>query len=279
MLQVIRRTELVWDVVAEASLVDGVGLYTVTYWSEQWRVKALLAVPEGIGPYPALLYCRGGLGSVGRVRPERISRLASFGCVVMAPHYRGNEGGEGRDEFGGADRHDVFQAHQILRELPFVDPARISLYGFSRGGMMALLAAIERPGFQSVVFWNGVCDLLLTYEERIDLRRMLRRVVGHPRKNREAYLMRSPVHHVDRITCPVLIIHGVCDQHVGVEHACRLARALTRHYKPHELWLVNEAGHHFDREQIDLYTQRMFDWLARQPKAPHAEQQRMHREK
>ncbi|UFJ43358.1 prolyl oligopeptidase family serine peptidase [Brevibacillus humidisoli] len=247
-------------------------MFTVTYQSERWLVKAALAVPDGSGPFPALLYCRGGIRNVGRVRPERIAQLASFGYVVLAPHYRGNEGGEGRDEFGGADRHDVYQADELLRQLPIVDPHRISLFGFSRGGMMALLAAIERPGFQSVIFWNGVCDLFLTYEERVDLRRMLRRVVGHPQKNREAYLIRSPVFHIDGIACPVLIIHGVRDENVSVEHAYRLSRALTQHRKPHDVWLVEEATHLFDSVQIEKYTRQMFAWLAEQPQVPPRDQ-------
>jgi len=75
----------------EPSVVPGVRLYTVSYCSEGLLVKAALAVPESFSaagePLPALLYCRG------------------------------NEGGEGRDEFGGADRHDVFAAYELLRRM------------------------------------------------------------------------------------------------------------------------------------------------------------------
>lgn len=268
MVEKLESADLVLQWSRLASPLEKVSLYTVTYPSEQWRVKALLAVPAGSGPFPALLYCRGGIRNVGRVNPARIVQLASYGYVVLAPHYRGNEGGEGRDEFGGADRHDVYQADALLRQLPFVDRGRISLFGFSRGGMMALLTAIEREGFQSLIVWNGVCDLFLTYEERVDLRRMLRRVVGHPRKSREAYWLRSPVFFVERINCPVLIIHGDQDQNVGVEHAYRLARALSQQGKRHELWLVKDAGHQFPPPLLELYTRRMFAWLAEQPNIP-----------
>ncbi|MCK9910793.1 prolyl oligopeptidase family serine peptidase, partial [Microbacteriaceae bacterium K1510] len=206
------------------------------------RVKALLAIPEKTGALPALLYCRGGIRRVGPVRPERISQMASLGHIVLAPHYRGNEGGEGRDEFGGADRHDVFAAYELLRSLPIVRQDRISLYGFSRGGIMALLAAMHCRGVHAAVVWGGVSDLFLTYEERIDLRRMLKRIVGHPKKNREAYVERSPVYRMEDIGCPVLIIHGTEDQNVSVEHAYRLAEALERHQKPFDMWLVEGAS-------------------------------------
>jgi dipeptidyl aminopeptidase/acylaminoacyl peptidase len=250
------------EVQPEPSVQPGVRLYTVTYLSQGLRVKALLAVPDTkAAELPALLYCRGGIKGVGRVRPERISQMASFGYVVLAPHYRGNEGGEGRDEFGGADRHDVFAAYELLRAMPGVDRERISVYGFSRGGIMALLAAIECPGLRSAVVWGGVSDLFLTYEERVDLRRMLRRVVGHPRKQPEAYRWRSPVYRAAEIACPVLIIHGAEDQNVGVAHALRLADALRRYGKPCELWLVEGASHLFQGERMETYTRRMFAWL------------------
>lgn len=264
------------EVVAEPSVQPGVSLYTVSYRSQEYRVKALLAVPA-CAPYeadqaerrglPALLYCRGGIKGVGRVRPERISQLASFGYIVLAPHYRGSEGGEGRDEFGGADRHDVFAAYELLRQMPIVDSERISVFGFSRGGIMALFAAMECPGLLAAVVWGGVSDMFLTYEERVDLRRMLRRIVGHPRKQEDAYRQRTPLFRVAEISCPVLIIHGTEDQNVSVEHAKRLAHALQKEGKTHEIWLADGASHLFQGAEMETYTRRMFAWLDEQGRA------------
>lgn len=259
------------DIVPIPACQPDVALYTVSYLSQGLVVKAMLAVPEGqaqelVHGMPALLYCRGGIRGVGKVRAERISQLASFGYVVLAPHYRGNEGGEGRDEFGGEDRHDVFAAYEMLRQLPQVDAGRISVYGFSRGGIMALLAAMECPGMLAAVIWNGVSDMFLTYEERVDLRRMLRRIVGHPRKQAEAYRMRTPLYRIAEIACPVLIIHGTEDQNVGVEHAHRLAKALERENKPYDFWLAKGASHLFAGQDMEVYTRSMFGWLDEQGK-------------
>ena len=44
----------------------------ITYWSQGLRVKGLLARPIKAGNYEALLYLRGGLQSIGMVRPARI---------------------------------------------------------------------------------------------------------------------------------------------------------------------------------------------------------------
>lgn len=43
---------------------------------------------------------------------------------------------------------------------------------------MALLTAIQFPETASVVTWGGVTDMFLTYVERKDLRRMMKRVIG-----------------------------------------------------------------------------------------------------
>ena len=67
----------------------------------------------------------------------------------------------------------------------------------------------------------------LTYLERKDLRRMMKRVIGGtPPKFPERYQDRTPLYHLERITAPVLIIHGVKDGNVSVEHANRLEKRL-----------------------------------------------------
>lgn len=169
--------------------------HEVTYISCGLRVKGLLVRLIDASRQPPLLYLRGGIRSVGMVRLARMARLARRGYVVFAPYYRGNGGGEGREDFAGEDRYDAYYALNVFQQLDkdVVAPLPVSVLGFSRGALMALLVARDCDGIGGVAVWGGVSDLWLTYEERIDLRRMLRRVVGHPKKNREAYLSRSPV--------------------------------------------------------------------------------------
>ena len=69
---------------------------------------------------------------------------------------------------------------------------RIHLFAFSRGGIMALWIAILRNDITSLVTWAGVSDIFLTYDERTDMRRMMKRVIGGtPTKNVEAYENRN----------------------------------------------------------------------------------------
>lgn len=238
----------------------GIRLAKLTYGSQGLRVKGYWVAPCADGPLPGLVYCRGGIRSVGMVRLPRIVSLARRGYAVFAPFYRGNDGGEGRDEFGGDDRHDLYNAIRLLRGMPGVLDDPVVTIGFSRGAIMAMLAAKECEGVGPVIVWGGVSDLLLTYEERVDLRRMLKRVVGHPKKDADRYRDRSPVCWADRIRTPVLIVHGSDDEHVGVEHAYRLADALQAAGKRYAMHIYKGRGHAFPQEEEEQAIDAMLEW-------------------
>ena len=98
-------------------------------------------VPEGASGsiesnLPLVLYCRGGIGRIGAVRLKWVEEFAAQGYAVFAPAYRGNEGSEGRDEFGGADTMDVITALEWLSRIPWIDNSRMHLLGFSAGRSM-----------------------------------------------------------------------------------------------------------------------------------------------
>ncbi|WP_248927756.1 alpha/beta hydrolase family protein [Paenibacillus hamazuiensis] len=238
-------------------------LYLVTYVSEGLKVKGYLVVPKEHVPCPGLVYCRGGIRRVGMVRKRRIISMARRGYVVFAPFYRGNEGGEGHEDFGGDDRYDVCHAIGLVQSLPEVTPGPVPLIGFSRGGLMALLAAKECDQAGPVVVWGGVSDLLETYEERVDLRRMLKRVVGHPRKQAEEYVSRSPVYWAEAIRVPVMIVHGTSDAQVNVRQAHKLAEALEKAGKDYTMELYDRLPHRFPREDDEQALNAVFAWITR----------------
>lgn len=241
-----------------------IALYLVTYISQGLKVKGYLVIPEHTTPCRALLYCRGGIGRVGMVRVERIVSLSKRGYVVFAPFYRGNAGGEGKDFFGGDDRYDVFYAIPFIQSLAEVNQESIVAFGFSRGAIMALLAARECPEIGPVIVWGGVSDLTLTYEERVDLRRMLKRVVGHPFKQPEEYRKRSPIYWIEEIHNPIMLIHGTHDEKVGVEHAMRLSNELEKNKKNYDIQLFEGLGHTFSKELDDKALDMIFQWIQKQ---------------
>ncbi|GER66488.1 putative peptidase YtmA [Weizmannia acidilactici] len=221
-----------------------VRMYLVTYLSDGLKVKGMLAEPDDGLTYDGFLYLRGGIKSVGMVRPARIGQFALEGFIVFAPFYRGNWGGEGDEDFGGCDRHDAYFGFDLLMEHDRVS-GKVHVFGFSRGGIMALSTAEARTA-ASLVTWGGVSDVALTYRERVDLRRMMKRVIGGtPKKYPDRYRERTPLYALNQIQCPVLIIHGEQDRNVSVEHARRLERGLEALDKRVETWYFPQFAHHF----------------------------------
>lgn len=216
----------------------------ITYLSSGLRVRGMLAEPKNLMACDGFLYLRGGIKNVGKVRPARIAQFAQEGFIVFAPFYRGNQGGEGNEDFAGDDREDAFAAFLLLKSLPRVK--KIHILGFSRGGVMALLTGIHFPEAASVVTWGGVTDMFLTYRERKDLRRMMKRVIGGtPEKFPERYHARTPLYELDKLAAPVLIIHGANDHNVSIEHAYRLERRLRSLDKAVECWYFDDFTHYF----------------------------------
>ncbi|PLR98279.1 alpha/beta hydrolase family protein [Bacillus sp. T33-2] len=221
-----------------------VELIVVTYIAGGLKVKGMLARPVSGTAHHGFLYLRGGIKNVGRVRPARIAQFAVEGFIVFAPFYRGNQGGEGNEDFAGEDRRDAFAGFELLRKYPGVE--KVHVFGFSRGGVMALFTGIEYPDAASVVTWGGVSDMFLTYVERKDLRRMMKRVIGGtPIKVPDLYKARTPLFNLEDLKAPVLIIHGVRDENVSVEHAYRLEKRLKELDKPVASWYFEEFTHYF----------------------------------
>lgn len=240
-------------------------LEEITYWSGGLRVKGLLAVPKAEGRYDGLLYLRGGIQHVGMVRPARIAQFASNGLVVFAPYYRGNRGGEGRDEFAGDDRHDAIAGIEVLKQQPAVNSERIHLFSFSRGGIMALWTAILRDDLKSMVTWAGVSDVVFTYKEREDMRRMMKRVIGGtPNSEPDAYRERTALFRVQDIDIPVLIIHGTKDTNVSFEQALLLENALRDAEKEYETWYLEGYTHYIPPEMNRQLVKDAVDWMKQQ---------------
>lgn len=220
-----------------------VRLSEIVYWSEGLRVKGMLAEPKKRGSYSGILYLRGGIQSIGMVRPARIAQFAAQGFVVFAPYYRGNRGGEGRDEFAGEDRWDAVHAVDVLKKY---SNRKVHLLAFSRGGIMALWTAILRQDITSVVTWAGVTDTVLTYKERPDMRRMMKRLYGGtPNTALVHFEERNPLLRIEENTAPVLIIHGLQDDNVSPGQAYLLEEALKLNGQLHETWYFPEYTHFF----------------------------------
>lgn len=242
----------------------GMNVYVVSYYSQNMKVKAFLVEPKIRSTYSGFLYLRGGIKQVGKARLGRLIQFASEGFLVIAPFYRGNMGGEGREDFGLHDRFDAIEAAGVLMSHPKWN-GKLHVFGFSRGGLMALWSAIYLPEeTTSVVTWGGVSDLTLTYEERVDLRRMLKRVVGgNPTKNPKGYEERTPLSSLNQLRAPLLIIHGEKDQNVSFEHAIRLKNTCEERGASYDFWPFPDVTHYFPPPLNRQVVSQLCQWMKR----------------
>lgn len=240
-------------------------LEEITYMSDGLRVKGLLAEPIAEGRYEGIIYLRGGMQHVGMVRPARIAQFADQGFIVFAPYYRGNRGGEGRDQFAGDDRMDAVYAVDVLKQQTKVISDRIHLFAFSRGGIMALWTAILRDDLVGAVTWAGVSDIVFTYKERKDMRRMMKRVIGGtPNNQLKGYRERTALDRVFDISIPYLIIHGMQDEHVSFQQALLLEEALRGAQLPVETWYFPQFTHFIPPEKNRMLVQELCRWMRAQ---------------
>ncbi|MCA0969194.1 prolyl oligopeptidase family serine peptidase [Halobacillus litoralis] len=203
----------------------------MTYKSDGLNITGYIVKPEDHeGKLPVLYYNRGGNKQFGSISEQTLRYLtywADQGYLVLASQYRGTEGGEGEDEFGGADVKDMLNLAEVAGELPEADLDQTFMLGRSRGGMMTYLAVKEDMNLDAVAVVAGPSDLTALYEQRGDImKRVLVELVGFPEKNEEAYIERSAVHWADELDVPTLILHGTADWRIEVSHARELSRKL-----------------------------------------------------
>ena len=208
--------------------------------------------------YPLLVYCRGGIGRVGQVRLEWIAEFLRCGVAVFAPCYRGSEGGEGRDEFGGDDVNDVLAGVDFCGALPFIDSSSTTLLGFSRGSINATKASLMMSNVMHLILWGGIADLAAIYADRVDLRQMLRRVTGGtPARMPEEYRVRSPLAFIKDIPCPVTLVHGTADLQVSFRQALAMKQALQNAGTSSRSHFYQGLGHHLPLQIHRAVVERM----------------------
>jgi dipeptidyl aminopeptidase/acylaminoacyl peptidase len=154
--------------------------------------------------------------------------FASQGFVVLASQYRGNDGGEGRDEVGGADVADVMALMQLARRLPYADADNVFLYGLSRGGMMSFLALKQGFPAKATAVVGALFDLEAMNRRAPEM--VKKAMVGNDDFARDAAAVlraRSVMNWPEQIGVPLLIIHGANDQEVPAVDAMAFATRLA----------------------------------------------------
>jgi dipeptidyl aminopeptidase/acylaminoacyl peptidase len=175
---------------------------------------------------------------------------------VLDVNYGGSTG-YGRDyrrllngQWGVVDVEDCAAGARWLAANGLADPARLAIAGSSAGGYCTLSALTFEDVFSAGASHYGIGDLeALARDTHKFESRYLDSLVGPWPAAKDTYVARSPIHHADRLNCPVIFFQGSEDAVVPPNQAEAMVAALRAKGIPVAYVLFDGEGHGFRRAE------------------------------
>ncbi|MGZ3143272.1 prolyl oligopeptidase family serine peptidase [Lentzea chajnantorensis] len=178
--------------------------------------------------------------------------LADQGFAVLVADGRGTPGrGLAWEraiafDFAGATLEDQVDAlHAAAALEPDLDLGRVAIRGWSYGGYLSALAVLRRPD----VFHAGIAGAPVT-DWRLYDTHYTERYLGHPDERPEVYDSNSLIADADKLSRPLMIVHGLADDNVVAAHTLRLSSALLAAGRPHTVLPLSGVTHMTPQEQV-----------------------------
>lgn len=200
--------------------------------------------------YPAVLYVYGGphaqvvthawTGDRGMF----LSYLANQGFVVFSIDGRGSFGRGLQFEsaiyktMGQTELLDQLIGVDYVKKLPFVDPARIGVHGWSYGGFMTIICMLRAPQ----VFKVGVSGAPVTDFADYDTC-YTERYMQTPDENPEGYEKTALWREADKLEGKLLLIHGMADDNVLFTNSTKMYSALQKAEKHFDIMVYPGEKH------------------------------------
>lgn len=249
--------------------LNNVKIEKITYESDGLKVKAYLVQPIHSINNPCIIYNRGGNKEFGKLTTKKavfiLARVASWGYVVAGSQYRGNDGGEGKEEFGGKDVNDVLNLIPLFDHVKTSDTSKMGIYGWSRGGMMTYLTLTKTNKFKAAVVGGALSDLRSWIDTRNDTIESVyyENIPNYAQNKSKALDERSAINQVASISkiTPILMLHGTSDWRVAPIMALDLSKAFIKDLVPHRLVLLEGGNHGLTefRDEVDTMTKHWFN--------------------
>lgn len=215
--------------------------------------------PEGELP-PLIVESHGGPTSHATPALDReFLYWTSRGIGVVDVNYRGSSGygreyrNKLRGTWGVVDNEDCLNAALYLAEQGEADRERLAIRGGSAGGYATLCALTFHDGFAAGASYFGVADAeaLATDTHKFESR-YLDGLIGPYPEEAELYRERSPIHHVERLRSPVILLQGLEDKIVPPNQAEAMAAALERNGVPYAYLPFEGEQHGFRKAETNI---------------------------
>ena len=212
--------------------------------------------PDGEKP-PYVVFVHGGPTSHSpAILDLGKAYFTSRGIGVVDVNYGGSTGyGRAyrerlRRQWGVVDVEDCVAAARALVAAGEADGDRLAIRGGSAGGWTTLAALTGTDVFAAGVSYYGVAELLSFAEDTHDFEsRYIDGLVGTLPEDRDVYVERAPLSHVNDLSCPVLLLQGLEDRVVPPSQAELFVEALQRKGIRHAYLTFPGEQHGFRRAE------------------------------
>ena len=214
------------------------------------------AAPDGeLPPYVVLVH-GGPTSHAAAILDLEKAYFTSRGIGVIDVNYGGSTGyGRAyrerlRREWGIVDVEDCVAAVQALVRDGLADGERLGIRGGSAGGWTTLAALTTTDAFAAGVSYYGVAELIAFAADTHDFEsRYIDGLVGTLPEDRDVYVERAPLSHVDQLSCPVLLLQGLEDKVVPPSQAEQFAAALDKKGIPYAYLPFAGEQHGFRKQE------------------------------
>jgi dipeptidyl aminopeptidase/acylaminoacyl peptidase len=237
-----------------------------------WYYPPAVKPKDGRLP-PVIVHPHGGPESQTRAAFNPVLHFFNQkGYAVLAPNVRGSSGyGTAYMNLDNTTKRmdsvkDLAYAAYWVRDRKKGDPRRLAVYGGSYGGFMVLAAVTNYPELWAAgIDVVGICNFVTFLEKTGPYRRAHREAeYGNLREHRKFLEEISPIRKVDRIKCPMMVIHGANDPRVPIDEAEQIVAALKKRKVPVEYLRYEDEGHGLARLKNRLHAfPKMADFLDR----------------
>ena len=239
---------------------DEVKVCKYDYVYDGLSIEALSFRPAGNGRFPGVLLIPG----YQRTALDLISlgtALARNGFAAVAVSQPSFGKSQGKADYVGPLTFNVLtEAYRKFKKESYVDSNRMGIYGFSRGGMAASLLAVRLDDVRAAVFGAGIYDFQKAYDE-MKIEGIRANMKAESGMTEAAVRERSSILQMEKLKCPVLILHGEKDENVPVSQAYMLRDRLTALKKDFEIKLYPDRAHgigpEVTTETVDFFKRRL----------------------
>jgi dipeptidyl aminopeptidase/acylaminoacyl peptidase len=229
------------------------GTVRVVKWTSKEGIplEGIVTFPAGYQSgrgYPFLVLPHGGPEANDQLVLDAFSRIiAGLGYVVLQPQYRGSTG-YGSDflqaiyqHFGDRAFRDVDSATDFAIAQGWGNPERLAIFGWSAGGFMTSWTVTQTNRYRAAIEGAGITDwasFMWTSDVQqwdYDAR--------WPEKDLQAFVQFSAVAQAERVSTPLLVLHGEADQRVPTYQGRELYEALAAHGKATRMVTYPGSGH------------------------------------